>query len=107
MDVFIQTSLRDGLPNALLEAMACGKAVIGTHVGGILDAFTDCENGRLVSTNNVIELASATNELLKLIDERLRRKLRRAACQTIAIKSTTQAELEGNLAVYQRMGLKM
>ncbi|HSL43940.1 MAG TPA: glycosyltransferase [Anaerolineales bacterium] len=52
MDVFVQPALRDGLPNTLLKAMACGKAVIGTPVSGIVEAVTDCKNGRLVSTNN-------------------------------------------------------
>jgi glycosyltransferase involved in cell wall biosynthesis len=51
-DVFVQPSLRDGLANALLEAMACEKVVIGPCARGIPDAVSDCENGRLVSTND-------------------------------------------------------
>jgi glycosyltransferase involved in cell wall biosynthesis len=105
MDIFVQPSLRDGLPNALLEAMACEKAVIGASVGGILDAVTDCENGRLVSTNNANELASTINEVLS--DESLRMKLGSAARQTIMNKFTLQAELDGNLALYRQLGLKV
>jgi glycosyltransferase involved in cell wall biosynthesis len=105
VDIFVQPSLRDGLPNALLEAMACEKAVIGASVGGILDAVTDCENGRLVSTNNANELASTINELLS--DESLRMKLGSAARQTIMNKFTRQAELDGNLALYRQLGLKV
>ncbi|MBN2118346.1 MAG: glycosyltransferase family 4 protein [Anaerolineales bacterium] len=104
MDVFVHASLRDGLPNALLEAMACEKAVIGTPVGGIPDAVTDRENGRLVRTNDASELAKSIAELLS--DETLRKKLGSAACQTIRNQFTLQAELEGNLALY-RPGLKM
>jgi len=105
MDIFVQPSLRDGLPNALLEAMACEKAVIGTPVGGILDAVTDCENGRLVSPNNPNELARVINELLS--DEALRTKLSKAARQTIMDKFTLLAELNGNLALYRQLGLKV
>jgi glycosyltransferase involved in cell wall biosynthesis len=105
MDVFVQPSLRDELPNALLEAMACEKAVIGTRAGGITDAVIDCENGRLVSTNDADELANTIIELLT--NEHLRRKLGRAARQTIMHKFTPQAELDGNLAVYHRLGLKV
>jgi glycosyltransferase involved in cell wall biosynthesis len=105
MDIFVQPSLRDGLPNALLEAMACEKAVIGTPVGGILDAVTDCENGRLVSTSDANELANAINELLS--DETLRMKLGKAARQAIMNKFTLQAELNGNLALYRQLGLKV
>ena len=105
MDVFVQPSLRDGLPNALLEAMACEKAVIATPAGGIADAVTDCENGRLVSTNNADELANTIIELLT--DEHERRTLGGAARQTIMQRFTPQAELDGNLAIYHRLGLKV
>jgi glycosyltransferase involved in cell wall biosynthesis len=105
MDIFVHPSLRDGLPNALLEAMACEKAVIGSPVGGIKDAVIDRENGRLVSTNNVDEFATAMDELLTNQD--LRKKYGNAARQTIMEKFTLQSELDGNLAVYRRLGLKM
>jgi glycosyltransferase involved in cell wall biosynthesis len=105
MDVFIHPSLRDGLPNALLEAMACEKAVIATPVGGIPDAMIDCENGRFVRTNDATELANIINELLA--DENLRKKLGSAACQTITNKFTPQAELGTNLALYRRLGIKV
>ncbi len=104
MDVFVHPSLRDGLPNALLEAMACQRAVIGTAVGGIPDAVNDRVNGRIVRTNDASELAGAINELLA--DEALRTKLGRAACQTITNKFTLQAELSETLALYSRLGLK-
>jgi glycosyltransferase involved in cell wall biosynthesis len=105
MDVFIHPSLRDGLPNALLESMACEKAVIGTPVGGILDVVVDCENGRFVRTNNADELAETINELLA--NEGMRIKLGKAACQTIMKNFTRQTELGMNLAVYRRLGVKL
>lgn len=105
MDVFIHPSLRDGLPNALLEAMACEKAVIGTPVGGILDVVIDCENGRFVRTNDPSELASVINELLA--DGNIRTKLGSTARQTVMDKFTLQAELDGNLALYRKLGLKL
>jgi glycosyltransferase involved in cell wall biosynthesis len=105
IDVFVHPSLRDGLPNALLEAMSCGSAVIGTSVGGIKDAIVNCENGKLVSTNNANELANAIDELLT--NENLRKKLGASARQTIMNTFTLQSELDGNLGVYRRLGLKM
>jgi glycosyltransferase involved in cell wall biosynthesis len=105
MDIFVQPSLRDGLPNALLEAMACGKAVIGASVGGIPDAVSDRENGRLVSINNADELAVMINELL--LDDDQRKRLGLAACQTIRNNFTMQSELDANLSLYNRLGLKM
>ena len=104
MDIFVQPSLRDGLPNALLEAMACEQAVIGTPIGGIPDAVTDCENGRLVRANDATELAEAMDKLLT--NEPSRKSLGSAARQTILNRFTLRAELDGNLAVYRRLGLK-
>jgi glycosyltransferase involved in cell wall biosynthesis len=103
MDIFVQPSLRDGLPNALLEAMACEIPVIASPVGGIVDAVINCRNGRLVSTKNADEWAEAMDELLT--DADLRKDLGRAGRQTIKDQFTLQSELDGNLAVYRRLGL--
>lgn len=105
MDIFVQPSLRDGLPNALLEAMSCGKAVIGAAAGGIPDAITDGVDGRLVPANSATALAETLIELLD--DEEQRHRLGKAACQTIRSRYTLQAELDGNLAVYRQLGLRL
>lgn len=46
-DVILQPSLYDGMPNVILEAMACERTVIGAAVGGIKDVITHGENGYL------------------------------------------------------------
>ena len=63
--------------------------------------MTDCENRRLVRTNEADELAETIDELLS--HEILRKKLGSAARQSIIDKFTLQAELEGNLALYRRL----
>ena len=104
MDVLVQPSLRDGLPNALLEAMSCEKAVIGTMVGGIVEAVLNCNNGRLVPAKDSDQLASAMHELLS--DNQLSTKLGSAARQTIIEKFTLETELSKNLALYRHLGIK-
>ena len=104
MDVFVQSSLRDGLPNALLEAMACGRAVVCTRVGGIPDAITDGVNGRLAPADKIEGLSNAIDELM--MDADLLMRLGRAACQTIKNQFTPQAELDGNPTVYRELGLR-
>ncbi len=99
MDVFIHPSLRDGMPNAILEAMACELPVIATPVGGVLDVLEDGVNGRLIPVNDADALANTAAELLD--DEAQRKRLGKSARERIAKDFTPQQELESNLAVYQ------
>ena len=105
VDVFVHPSLRDGLPNALLEAMACGKAVIATPVGGVLDVLSDCENGRIVAVNDVNSLSTIILEILS--DKTLQKHLGRSARLTVQSKFTLENELNGNLLLYRKLGLRV
>ena len=103
MDVFIHPSLRDGMPNAVLEAMACGKAVVATGVGGVLDAIKDGEDGSIVPVNDAEALSSAILELLE--NDPLRKRLGESARQKIVESFTLEMELNSNLDVYRNLGL--
>jgi glycosyltransferase involved in cell wall biosynthesis len=72
-DVFLLPSYREGLPMALLEAMAFGLPVITTGVGGIPDIVSDGREGALVEPGNVPALTSAMRRLIE--DESLRIEL--------------------------------
>ena len=63
-DIFVLPSLREGLSLAILEAMACGKPVIATNVGGVPEVVKDGISGILVSPKDPEALHSAMNELL-------------------------------------------
>lgn len=102
MDVFVHPSLRDGLPNALLEAMACEKAVIATPVGGTLDVLEDGKNGMFVEVNDASALAGTINDLLENPEKR--EQLGRSAREAIVSQFTLKKELEANLAVYRKLG---
>ncbi len=83
-DVFVLPSVREGFPVSLIEAMACGKAIVATDVGGIPDAITGGENGILVSPGDTLALAEAVEKLLT--DKELAERLGRAALRTAAEK---------------------
>ena len=103
IDVFVHPSLRDGMPNAVLEAMACEKAVVATPVGGVSDVIKDRENGSIVPANDAESLSKAIIELLD--NESLRCRLGKSARETIQKEFTLQKELDANLNVYKNLGL--
>lgn len=71
-DIFVLPSRQEGLPIAILEAMAMGRPVISTPVGAIPDAVVPERTGLLVQPGQVDELASALARLIE--DGPLRRR---------------------------------
>jgi len=103
IDVFVHPSLRDGMPNAILEAMACERPVIATPVGGIRDILEDGKNGIIVNVSDANMLAEKILELLD--DPEKRSKFGKNARELIASQFTLEKELEANLNVYRKLGL--
>jgi len=62
-DVIVNPSLTEGMPNAVLEAMALGTPVVATAVGGVPDLITDQESGLLVVPGDPPALAGAVYSL--------------------------------------------
>ena len=69
MDIFCLASLRQGLGTIMLEAMALGRPVIATGVGGIYSVIRDGETGLVIPPSNSEILA---NSILKLLDDPLK-----------------------------------
>ena len=63
-DVLVLASAREGLPNVLLEALACGTPVIATAVGGVPEIVRDRAAGRLVGERTPEAVAGALRDLL-------------------------------------------
>jgi glycosyltransferase involved in cell wall biosynthesis len=99
-DVVILPSLRDGLPNTLLEAMACGRPVLVSAVGGMLDVVTHGYDGLLLPPRDDQAWLEALCCVLQ--DVQTRERLGTAARQTALERFTPQRELEALLAVYQQ-----
>lgn len=64
MDVFLLPSYKEGLPMAMLEAMAAGKAVIATRVGENGKVITHKQNGLLIDPGDPHQLRAAIMELI-------------------------------------------
>ena len=63
-DLFVFPSRQEGLPNALLEAMACGCACVASDIGGCRDLIADGENGLLFPSGDAAALADRVDKLL-------------------------------------------
>jgi len=81
--VFLLPSYNEGLPVALLEAMAHGVPVVATRVGAIPDAVTDGETGYLIEPGDVDALVDRVSRLLADPDHAAR-LASRARNQTLA-----------------------
>lgn len=68
-DVFVMPSLWEGLPIALLEAMACGLPVVNTRVGGVPEVVEDGKSGFLVELKNPRGLAEKIIKTLEMSEE--------------------------------------
>jgi len=64
MDVFALSSREEGIPNALLEAMAAGRPAVATAVGGTPEVLTDGETGWLVPPGSPEALAAALEQAI-------------------------------------------
>ena len=92
------------MPNAVLEAMACGKTVIATPVGGVLDVIEDGVNGMLVNVNDVDGLAQKMAEALSQLEKR--ESIGRSAREAVLRQFTPEKELQANLQIYENLGVK-
>jgi glycosyltransferase involved in cell wall biosynthesis len=64
-DIMVLPSLAEGLPMAILEAMACARPVVATPVGGVPEAVVDGQTGLLVPSEDAPALAQAVLRLLR------------------------------------------
>jgi glycosyltransferase involved in cell wall biosynthesis len=100
-DVFVLPSLFEGLPLSILEAMAAGKPVVATRIGGNADAVVDRETGLLVPVADPAALASAITTLLQ--SPSLRQRLGAAGRARVEQQFTAEVMVQRVSAVYDEL----
>lgn len=101
-DLYVFPSRREGLPNALLEAMAAGLAVVGSATGGVMDVIESEVNGLLVAPDDTAELAQAITVLLT--DEEKRKVLGTTAREKVIADFSLNRVTDKYIELYREIG---
>lgn len=102
-DVFVMCSCHEGLPMALLEAMAAGIPVVCTAVGGMKEVVTDGKDGVLVPLNDTVAMAQAILRIGE--DKDFERQLIENAAKTIRSKFNISKNTGKLYSIYSSLSL--
>jgi L-malate glycosyltransferase len=100
-DVYVHPSLQEGYSNALLEAMAAGKAIVATTVGGNVEAISDGVTGLLVPPEDSAALERAMTRLLG--DRQTAREMGERASRYVHERYEMNAMVRSYESVYTRL----
>ncbi|HBC46550.1 MAG TPA: hypothetical protein DEO84_08240 [candidate division Zixibacteria bacterium] len=101
LDLFVMSSYHEGIPMALLEAMALKKAVVSTAVGGIMEVIENGISGLLVKSGDPQLLAEACESPLDSAE--FRQRLGCAAATRINREFSIDNQLRETLIMYQEL----
>jgi len=104
-DVFCLSSVNEGLPLVLLEAMACGVPVVGSDVMGINEVITDNVNGLLFPNGDETMLVEKIKKLLR--EDSLRFKLHKAGLAYVKEKYCLDDKVREYTNLFQKMFSKI
>lgn len=102
MDIVLSPSLWDGMPNSILEAMACARPVLASNAGGIRDLVTHGETGFLVDIHDLPRLGEACVELLDA-GARYREEIGQRARAHVEAHHAPEQELTQLLSLYEEV----
>jgi glycosyltransferase involved in cell wall biosynthesis len=101
MDVYISTSEVEGMSNSIMEAMATGKPVIATNVGGNPELVIDGETGFLVPSHAPQEIAARASTMLA--DSAMRNRMGQTAIRVVEERFTVKAMVRAHEELYQML----
>jgi glycosyltransferase involved in cell wall biosynthesis len=100
-DIFAFPTENDAFPSSILEAMACGLALVTTPVGAIGSVIRDNENGLLTHPGNGQQLFEALDKLIR--NKPLAVRLGQAAVKSVHDRYSTEAVTGKYLAMFERL----
>jgi glycosyltransferase involved in cell wall biosynthesis len=103
-DLFVMSSVTEGLGTSLLDAMACSRPIVATRAGGIPEIVEDGVNGLLVPPRDAASLAAAI--VRALADDRLRQRLGATGFARVRERFTVERMVDATAAIYARVAGK-
>jgi glycosyltransferase involved in cell wall biosynthesis len=100
--VVIPSEWYENAPMSVLEAMACGKPVIGARIGGIPEMIEDGVTGYLFEPGNAADLRETLERFLALPEAAVA-EMGRAARRKVEKENSCEAHYEGLMQVYSRV----
>lgn len=100
-DIFVYPSYAEGMPMAVLEAMACGLPIVASRVGGIPDLIQDGKNGILVEPGRPEQLAGAICRIAR--DHELRNSMKKANYQQACEQYDIEQHVKQLVQLYQNL----
>ncbi len=102
-DIFVLPSLNEGMGRVLVEAMALGKPIVASRVGGIPDLIAHGQNGFLVPPRNPEQLAKY---IQILIEDKEKRESMGQAGKKISLSFSQEAMIEKITSLYDELLIK-
>ncbi len=100
-DLFVMSSVTEGLGTSILDAMACSRAVVATRAGGIPEIVDEGVTGLLAPPRDHVTLAQHVVALLR--DEALRRQMGNDGYQRVCERFTVERMVAGTVDAYTKV----
>lgn len=94
-------SYREGLPKSLLEAAACGRAIVSTDVPGCREIVRDGQNGILVPARDAVALAAALRQMI--LSPELRSRMGRRGRDMVVAEFSEQIVVAQTINIYREL----
>ncbi len=101
LDLYLNTSIHEGIPISLLEAMAMGLPIVAPRVGGIPEMIDHEQQGLLVDSRNAVDFSDACMRLVE--DEGLRTKLSDSAFHRVREQFNSEMMTRGYTQLYREL----
>jgi len=101
IDIFVLSSISEGLPLSVVEAMAASKPIVATDVGGLSEIVVNDRNGYLVKAKNPSALAEKISVLIK--NKELRIDMGKAGRKIVEEKFSLKTMIDNYQNLYEKL----